>query len=426
MQSKRKEEAQWNCLVGMDAHSEQATLCITEWEFGSEPKVRKQLTAKLADLEETYRRHVTEDSLTVLEASTNAFAIAGRLEGIGQRAAVVCSDTLAGLTRSDKVNDRIDARNLARAWARGGARQVWVPGEESAKMRELYFAYRDAKKGLQAAGSRIWSFCSRLCLPPPRLGEGLAERLAGLASGRFGPQSPWEVRARTLGEEWQRQAELKAHWLERIEAAVAADTGAARLMQVLGIGPLTAFALVAFIGDIRRFPTSSQLVAYVGLNPGVSQSGKDEGKGGLSRHGRRDLRSLLIEGAHSAIVHGKGAMHKWARNLARKDGGGKPGNLALCALARKMLVQVWHILMGHPPLKHAATPNHRRKLATVARSAWRIGALEGIGFAKVKEYVLHLSEETAFPARVRGEPSKGKHPPCAFPRISTSTQILQR
>lgn len=418
-QQKKKEEAQWNCLVGMDAHSEQVTLCITEWEHGSEPTVRKQLEVKLERLEEAYRRHVPAGALTVLEASTNAFSIAGRLEDMGQRAAVVCSDTLAGFTRGDKVTDRHDARNLARAWARGSAREVWVPDARSAEMRELYFAYRDAQKGAQSAGSRIWGFCSRLGLPEPALDARLPERLAEQTAQRYGEQSHWTLRCRSLAEDWSRSVELKARWSERIEAAVAGHADAARLMQVLGVGPLIAYALCAFIGDIRRFSTSSQLVAYAGLNPSIAQSGKSQGRGGLSRHGRKDLKSLLIEGAQSAMTHGREAMHDWARKLVKN---GKPFNLALCALARKMLVQAWHILMGHPPLDPATTANHRRKLTAVARSAQRIGSLEPLGYQTVRHYVLDLSAKTASPARVRGELFKGG---LTFDAPS-HTQTLQR
>ena len=409
-QSKKPGEAQWNCLVGMDAHSEQATLCITEWEHGSEPRIRKEMTVELGKLEEAYRRHVPPGSLTVLEASTNAFSIAGRLEEAGQRAAVVCSDTLRGFTRGDKVTDRHDARNLARAYARGSAREVWVPDAASAERRELLFAYRDARKDAQAAGSRIWGFCSRLGLPEPGLDAQLPARLAGQIAARHGEGSHWALRCESLVEDWRRCTELKAHWGEHIEAAVAGSEDAARLMQVLGIGPLIAFALIAIIGDIRRFETSSQLVAYAGLNPSIAQSGKSEGRGGLSRHGRKDLKSFLIEGAHSAMAHGREPMHEWARRLVKS---GKAFNLALCALARKMLVQAWHILMGHPPLNPAPTANHRRKLTAVARSAQRIGALEGLGYRKVTHYVLDMAAKTASPpklqrASVRGELFRGE------------------
>ena len=427
IQRKKKEEAQWNCLVGMDAHSRQVTLCITEWEFGSEPKVRKQLEVKLGELEKAYLRHVPAGALTVLEATANAFAIAGRLDGIGQRAVVVCSDTLSGFARSDRVNDRIDAHNLARAWARGSARTVYVPDEEGAEKRELFFAYRDAGKGLQSAGSRVWNFCHHLGLPLPDLdGARMPERVAQWTAERFAPRSAMALRCESLLEEWRGYSRMKAKWTERIEVAVAADTNAARLMQVMGIGPVVAFALCAFIGDARRFETPGQLVAYVGFNPAVCQSGESRGGGGMSRHGRRDLKWLLVEAAQNAMVFGREPMHDWARSLLRK---GKSKKLALCALARKMLVQAWHILMGHPPLNPAPTLNHQRKLTKVARSANRNGRLAPLGYPKVKDYVLNLCAQTASPprlqrlstARVRGEHVGEEHSLDTPSQIITST-----
>jgi len=416
IQRKKKEEAQWDCLVGMDAHSRQVTLCLTEWEFGSEPRVRKQLAAKLENLEKTYLRHVPEGSLTVLEATANAFVLAKRLQAIGQRAEVVCSTTLAGLARSDRINDRIDAHNLARAWARGGARTVHVPGEEEAERRELFFAYRDAGKGLQSAGNRVWNFCHHLGLPLPKLDcARMPGQVAAWRAERFAPQSAMSLRCQSLLEEWNRYSELKAKWTERIEMAVAADPEAARLMQMMSAGPVVAFALRAFIGDIRRFETPGQLVAYVGFNPVLCQSGEGKGRGAMTRHGRGDLKWLMVEAAQNALTFGKDPMHDWARSLVRK---GKSKKVALCALARKMLVQAWHILMGHPPLSAAPSPNHQRKLAKVARSADRNGKLSPLGYPKVKDYVLHLCAQTASPprlrrlptARVRGELSGGKLP----------------
>jgi len=54
-------------------------------------------------------------------------------------------------------------------------------------------------------------------------------------------------------------------------------------------------ALVAAVGDVSRFPHSKKLVAYLGLNPSVSQSGNFQGSTALKRHGRGALRALLIQ-----------------------------------------------------------------------------------------------------------------------------------
>jgi len=427
MKRNRKEkskEAAERTLVGMDVHSEQATLCVTCWRFGEEPRVERESVVRLDGLEAFYRRHVPEGALTVMEATGNAFAVAGRLAAEGFEAKVVCSDTLAGFTRGDKVNDRHDAHNLARAWARGSAREVRVPEGREAAMRELHFGRRDATKDSTVAYNRIWAFCHRLGLVQP--GESAAawtRKVAAQVAERYEAGSEEAFRWRILMEDWTRCEKLDKLYNERVEAAVASHPDAARLMQVLGIGPQVALALCAFIGEVKRFAESGKLVAYVGLNPSVCQSGKSQGSCAMSHYGRRDLKWLLIQAAQSAMVHGKAPMHQWAR---RKRAQGKSHNLVVCALARKMLVQVWHILMGHPPLDPAISANHRAKLTRVARSAKRTGTLETLGFNTVKQYVLDIGAKTSYPARVRGGLIWGEHSQSAPLETRSSTRKTRK
>ena len=155
-------------LVGMDAHSETLALCVTRWRHGSDPTVTKSITTTLDDLETTYRRQIPHDSVTVLEASTNAFSIAGRLKAAGFRAKVLTSDAALGMARPDRINDRIDARNLATAYARGGTREVLVPSETFREWRDIWFGYRNAVKDSVRGSNRLWSFCSGHGLKLPK------------------------------------------------------------------------------------------------------------------------------------------------------------------------------------------------------------------------------------------------------------------
>src|SRR5260370_23357547 len=68
-----------------------------------------------------------------------------------------------------------------------------------------------------------------------------------------------------------------------------------RLTRLCGINLITLYGVVAAVGDVRRFSPSKKLVAYLRLNPSVSQSGNFEASTALKRHGRRALRALLIQ-----------------------------------------------------------------------------------------------------------------------------------
>ena len=114
-------------LVGMDLHSEKVQLCLTLWRHGSDPVRQRDITTTLAALENTYRNQIPPDALTVMEASGNAFATVRRLEAIGRAAKILPSDIATGMAPPDRINDAIDAYNIAAAYARLGRRtEVWV------------------------------------------------------------------------------------------------------------------------------------------------------------------------------------------------------------------------------------------------------------------------------------------------------------
>ena len=370
-------------LVGMDAHSGKVSLCITRWRKGEEPRVIREMATDLRGLEATYARHVPKSALTVLEASTNSFATVRRLKAAGHDAEALTSDALAGMARPDRVNDRIDARNLAARYAGGGTRRVHVPAPEYARMREVWFGYRNAVKDAVRHSNRLWGFCSMrgLDLPKrsPRLKvDGIREAVKGKA---------WEggdaFHAEMMLAEYAHARETRAAYERKIEETVASDPGMARIMQVKGVRYIVAFALAAFIEDVRRFETAKKLVAYVGLNPGVADSGKTEKKRHISRYGRGDLKSLMVEAAQCALCKGDADMHRRAR---RKLASGKERNKVVCALARKMLCHLWHILMGHPCPWAEPEALFRRKLSALARKVGKEKMRE-LGHESAAEFV---------------------------------------
>ena len=371
-------------VIGMDAHSRKLSLCHMRRENGRSVRV-KCLSTTLDALEGTCVRHFPADVPTVLEASTNSFHIAKRLSAIGRKAIVLASDVLAGAARKDRINDRIDAENLARVALKRDdetLQVVFTPSDRGVELREEYFAYRDARKDATRAANRIWSFCSRHGLDVDRrIGK---KRCADLL--REGKARGWGEgtlsRARGLVEDWV-HAEAACREREKVmEKEVFGNPAMTRLQQVPGIRFVGAFALVAFVEEIRRFPTAKKLSSYIGLNPTVNRSGEDEGKGKLSKFGRRDLKAVFVEAAQSAMKTDS-PLVRWAKHLLAR---GKSWNVAMAALARKLSVVCWHILMGHP------TPNRERERATkrkLALLAGRVGkeAVRAAGYGKNAEYV---------------------------------------
>jgi transposase len=179
---------------------------------------------------------------------------------------------------------------------------------------------------------------------------------------------PWTLlQAELLAQKFAqlRETEKRRQQLERIMVReLAANVAWARLWRLLGIRHRVAFALMAMIGSIHRFPTPKKLAGYFGLAPRKDQSGNDaKGRAkGLGGFGRADVRALLLQSAHNALVQKASPLHHWGWKLLVKY----HRNYAAAAIARKLAVAIWHLLMGHFTPLVEADAHLRTKLLKLA------------------------------------------------------------
>jgi transposase len=141
---------------------------------------------------------------------------------------------------------------------------------------------------------------------------------------------------------------------KRLAAHALQDERVRRLKTIAGVGLTTAVALVALIGDVKRFPRPNRLVGYLGLDPKVRQSGdRPAYTGHISRQGQAHARGLLTEAAWSA-VRSPGPLRAFYQRLRAK----KAHTVALVAVARKLTVLAWHLLTNETDY-HWALPRLR-------------------------------------------------------------------
>jgi hypothetical protein len=120
------------------------------------------------------------------------------------------------------------------------------------------------------------------------------------------------------------------------------------LVQVPGIGMLTAITILAAVGDIHRFPEAKKLVGYAGLGARVHDSGEKRTTGWITKAGRRDLRRAMVDAANHAVKtskHWKAQFKRLEPRLGRSR--------TIVAIARKLLVGVWHVLTKEEPDRFA-------------------------------------------------------------------------
>jgi transposase len=112
-----------------------------------------------------------------------------------------------------------------------------------------------------------------------------------------------------------------------------------RLMTIPGIGPITATALAATIGDATVFSSGRHLAAWLGLVPRQNSSGGKERLGSITKAGDGYLRRLLVHGART-VMRWHGTKAPWLAGLLKR----RPFNVAVVALANKLARIVWAVM----------------------------------------------------------------------------------
>jgi transposase len=124
-----------------------------------------------------------------------------------------------------------------------------------------------------------------------------------------------------------------------LEQMAAADARARWLETVPGIGAYSAMVILAEIGDIARFGSQRALASYAGLTPVVRESAGRRKRGAIGHHGSGTLRWIMLQVAQVA-ARCSPAARAWIARLRQR----KPAQVAMIALARKLLTAVWALL----------------------------------------------------------------------------------
>ena len=130
---------------------------------------------------------------------------------------------------------------------------------------------------------------------------------------------------------------------ERIAQSVKEDPVAKRLLELRGIGPLTASALAGALGDGTAFSKGREFAASLGLTPRQHSTGGKDRLLGISKRGDSYLRKLLIHGARAVLRHAKDrddGLSQWLNDLSVR----KHANIVSVALANKTARMAWAIV----------------------------------------------------------------------------------
>jgi transposase len=331
-------------VIGFDAHPDTFTAALLRGQTPAQALIEKTFNqVPMAQLQSWAKKQTNPQDVIVLEASGNSFQVVRSLAALPRQALVLESCQMGRLKEAHANNDKISAVRIGKAYLAGTAKVVWVPDAKTQERRDWFHAHRKAVKRTTQVRNRLLSYLSDNGVRLPK-GTPLAKGQA--AEEQLRQRKDWSARQWQVLEgllmELRHADQQRAHWRSLIAQEVLADPQLLSIVRLCGVREMVAFALGALIGDIHRFAEPRKLVKYIGLNPAFDHSGQGQWSGGIAGHGRKDLRSLLIEGAQ-AILRSKQPLAKWGKKLLARKGS---VSLAVAAVARKLAVAIWYLMMG--------------------------------------------------------------------------------
>lgn len=250
--------------------------------------------------------------------------------------------------RAYVVGNKTDGKDADAIYQASGRRDLRAVPVKTVAQQDGLLAHRlreRRKKARVALMNQVRGFLAergRVC------GRGSAalrrlvqDVLAGPAAGEVTAYLLEQLAA--LWEEWGQLDEQIAAAERMIGEHFRSTAACQQAAEVEGIGPITASAVVALVGDARSFRNGRQMAAWVGVTPKEHSSGETRRLGGMTKRGDAYLRTLLVHGARAAV---RSALRKddprsrWIRALVQRRG----HNKAVVAVANKNVRILWAML----------------------------------------------------------------------------------
>ena len=281
--------------------------------------------------------------LVLLEACGTAHSWAREIQALGHEVKLLPPHAVRPYVRGNKT-DRADAKGLLEAHRNEEIHPVPVKSESQQvltgrpRLRSAWMAERTARLNLLRGLLREWGIC--IPVGATRVVPQVSAQLAG--ESKIPPALSLLLKEAC---DEIREIEARIGMVEKQLQALAKQTPVVkRLLSIPGVGLLGATALVAFVGDVKRFATSRHFASYLGLTPREHSSGSVRRLGSISRRGDRYLRCLLVHGARAVLNAAKrrkdlDGLRAWVLRVEQHRG----HNKATVALANKLARIIWAV-----------------------------------------------------------------------------------
>ena len=285
-----------------------------------------------------------------MEACGSSHHWARKLSGFGHTVKLMSPQFVKPYVKTNK-HDMADAEAICEAVSRPSMRFVPIKNVEQQAILSVHRARQGLVKAKTAQANQIRGLLAEFGIVIPQGIHSIAKWIPDILEDA--ENSLPEIMRHLLRRLNDHLAELN-HQAEELELQVKLwhknNEASQKLEAIPGIGPITASAIVATIGDAREFKNGRQLAAWFGLVPKQCSSGGKQLLLGISKRGDTYLRTLLIHGARAVVrfAENKAEPESWLRKLmARRN-----KNVAAVALANKNARIIWALLAKDRIFRH--------------------------------------------------------------------------
>lgn len=299
----RQAGSTYPAYIGLDVHKDTIAVAVAECGRGQPDSLgeianTRKTVGKL--IERLSAKYGGEQLLFVYEAGPCGYGLYRQILTLGHACEVVAPSLIPRKPGERVKTDRRDALTLARLSRAGELTTVWVPGSEQEAIRDLTRAREDMKTIELKGRQRLGAFLLR----HGRVYDGGKSRWTQ-AHFRWLEQVKFDspVQQIVLQEyiDAVKEAQRRVAGLEEQMRLAMVDWSLAPvvkgLMALRGVSLITAMTILAELGDISRFDSPRQLMAYLGLVPSEHSSGSSRRQGAITKTGNGHVRRVLVEAA---------------------------------------------------------------------------------------------------------------------------------
>ncbi len=293
--------------------------------------------------------HLCQTDVLVVEATTNTWDFYDQTVPLVGQLLVADPRQVAWIAKTRVKTDPSDVLKLARLSAAHLVPTVWVPPQPVRELRALLAHRRRLIKTQTMLKNRLHSLLHRPHLVLPSGDPFTASQRAGWDTLPVSPTERLHLQhdSATVAQLETQVAESDDE-LRRLSCISPGAERVTYLMPLPGGALITAMTSLSALGDITRFAPAKLLVGYSGLGASVHASGQTHRTGPIPKQGRKELRTVLVEAAWRAVECSAPWQAEFERLTRRLD-----PHKAIVAMARKLLVGIWHVLHEQAADPHA-------------------------------------------------------------------------